>query len=178
MAIKRTTPDLSNSTALITGKWEKSIDLDLAFMPKPGSPLQDVYKGGDPLRGSQYQGDVYKKYDAAAVIQSVRNILLTNHNEKPFAPKFGGNIRSMLFETKESYSEPFIRREIAEVVSKYEKRAILTEIIFHDEDGFQISRNKGTLVEWNRNAISITVKFRIETDGDIYTATVNMNRLR
>ena len=97
MALKRTTPDLSNSKSLVTGQQKNWVDLDLAFMAKPGSLVDGVMKG-----------DVYKKKDTAAVMQSVRRIVLTNFYEKPFNPTFGSNVRSMLFETKENYSESTI----------------------------------------------------------------------
>ena len=54
-------------------------DLDLLFANKPN-------------------GEIYKKIDAAAVKQSVKNLVLTNYYEKPFQPYFGTNIRDMLFE--------------------------------------------------------------------------------
>ena len=167
MALYRATPDMSNSTTLITGKTKKSIDLDLAFMPKPGSPVDGVMKG-----------DVYKKTDAAAVIQSVRNILLTNYNEKPFDPGFGGNIRSMLFETKENYSEGFMTKKIKRALEKYEKRAIVTNVSYYDDDGMRIIKGAQTVMDYIRNEVRITVEFKLETDGEIYVASVNMNRLR
>lgn len=122
-------------------------------------------------------GDIYKKKDAAAVIQSVSNIIMTNFQEKPFNPEFGGNIRAMLFETKESFSESFVRDRIEYAIGRYEKRAIVEDIKFSTEDGF-VKRGSQRVMEYDRNSISITVQFRLETDGDVYTATVNMNRLR
>ena len=122
-------------------------------------------------------GDIYKKNDAAAVIQSVSNIILTNSQEKPFNMEFGGDIRSMLFENKESYSESFVRNRIKYAIEKYERRAILEDIKFFDKDGF-VRRGKQNLLDFERNSISIIVEFRLETDGEVYTANVNMNRLR
>ena len=43
-------------------------------------------------------GDVFKKTSAAAVKQSVKNLLMTNWGEKPFRPVFGGNLNDLLFE--------------------------------------------------------------------------------
>ena len=122
-------------------------------------------------------GDIYKKSDAAAVMQSVSNIILTNFEEKPFDPEFGGDIRSMLFENKESYSESFVRKRIKYAIERYEKRAIVEDIKFFDKDGF-VQRGKQNLLEFERNSISIIVEFRLETDGEVFSATVNMNRLR
>ena len=126
MPLKRTTPDLSNSKTLVTGKSREYSDIDLSFTPKPGSLVYwiryvapdyrvELYADQDKVFSSEQEaeeyaekvvlldpgdykvftkrvGDIYKKQDVAAVIQSVGNILLTNHNEKPFDPFFGGNI--------------------------------------------------------------------------------------
>ena len=43
-------------------------------------------------------GDIAIKRDSDAIKRSVRNIILTNHYEKPFKPNFGANIRRLLFE--------------------------------------------------------------------------------
>ena len=43
-------------------------------------------------------GDVVVRTDAEAVKRSVRNIILTNHYERPFKPGFGGSIRELLFD--------------------------------------------------------------------------------
>ena len=51
------------------------LDLDLSFQPKPS-------------------GDIYKKTDMQSVIQSVKNICLTNRFERPFQPNFGCDLES------------------------------------------------------------------------------------
>ena len=43
-------------------------------------------------------GDIAIKRDSDAIKRSVRNIILTNHYERPFKPNFGANIRRLLFE--------------------------------------------------------------------------------
>ena len=68
-----------SSSNIISSRTKDYSDVDLSFVPKPN-------------------GDIFKKTDAAAVKQSVKNIILTNHFEKPFLPFFGGNVRSLLFE--------------------------------------------------------------------------------
>lgn len=211
MALNRTLPEMSNSKSLVTNKSRDYSDIDLSFMPKPGtlmywiryiSPDYRVEQNADihKLFSSEYEaeqyaekvvgltaddykvftrrvGDIYKKVDAAAVIQSVGNIIQTNFGEKPFDPEFGGNIRSMLFENKESYSESFVRERIEYAIGRYEKRAIVESVKFFDKDGF-VRRGKQQILDFERNSISIIVEFRLETDGEVYTATVNMNRLR
>ena len=111
MALKRVTPGKTDTT-LVTGKQKEYKDLDLTFSAKPGSLNED---------GVQ-QGDLYKKTDAAAVIQSVENILLTNRLEKPFNPTYGANLRAMLFDMVETYSERIIRNQIINALQRDEPR--------------------------------------------------------
>ena len=42
--------------------------------------------------------DVNKLTDAEAIKRSVRNLINTNHFERPFHPEIGGNVRALLFE--------------------------------------------------------------------------------
>ena len=42
--------------------------------------------------------DIQKITDVEAVKRSVKNLLNTNHYEKPFHPEIGSNLRAMLFE--------------------------------------------------------------------------------
>ena len=167
MALKRTSPDLDNSTTLITGKNKDFVDLDLAFMPKPGSLIDGVRKG-----------DIYKKKDTAAVTQSIQNILLTNFYEKPFNMLYGANLRAMLFDNKENYSETFIRGRIVTAIEKYEPRATVLNVLFYDDDGLEVTRGVQTISEYVRNSVRIAVEYQIETTGEILTTSVNMNRLR
>ena len=41
--------------------------------------------------------DVIKITDVESVKRSVRNLMQTNHYEKPFHPEIGSNLRAMLF---------------------------------------------------------------------------------
>ena len=42
--------------------------------------------------------DVNKLTDVEAVKRSVRNLINTNHFERPFHPEINGNVRALLFE--------------------------------------------------------------------------------
>lgn len=79
-------------------------DIDLMFSPKPS-------------------GDIYKKTDAAAIKQSVKNILMTNFLEKPFNTTFGGDLNSFLFDIDTNIELEVLRDRIFETVALYEPRA-------------------------------------------------------
>ena len=46
-----------------------------------------VYKDIDLTFAVRPSGEIFKKTDAAAVKQAVKNLMLTNYYEKPFQPK-------------------------------------------------------------------------------------------
>ena len=99
-------------------------DLDLAFIPHP------------------IRKDVNKKTGYNAVIQSVKNLVLLSHYEKPFHPEIGSNIRKMLFEPLDPISAAIIAREIEDVIKNFEPRVELKNVIVDeniDGNGFNVS---------------------------------------
>ncbi len=85
-------------------------DLDLNFSANPIT--------GDiiPIKGSD------------AVIQSIKNLLLTNFYEFPFSPDVGSNVRRMLFENITPLNTGLIKRQIKEVIQNFEPRVIISDI--------------------------------------------------
>lgn len=168
MALKRVTPGKTDTT-LVTGKQKEYKDLDLTFSAKPGSLNEN---------GVQ-QGDLYKKTDAAAVIQSVENILLTNRLEKPFNPTYGANLRAMLFDMVETYSERIIRNQIINALQRDEPRVTVTDVRFYDEDKLVAAGAASVFGRDSlRNTVAIVVHFEIDNSEGEFTARVNLNRLR
>jgi phage baseplate assembly protein W len=63
-----------------------------------------------------------------AVINSVKNLILTNHYERPFQPELGSNIRRLLFENVDSIIAAQIEREIEETVLNFEPRVQISKV--------------------------------------------------
>ena len=63
-----------------------------------------------------------------AVINSVKNLILTNHYEKPFRPQIGSNIRSLLFENIDSIIAAQIERTVTETVINFEPRVKISKV--------------------------------------------------
>jgi len=148
MAIRRvlSTEDgnLQKST-LISSRTVDYLDIDLTFAKRPS-------------------GDIYKKKDAAAVKQSIKNLLLTDFYEKPFQPFYGANLRAMLFELADEDTEDEVEENIRNAINKYEPRAeILT-----------ISVN----VLPDQNDMRVSVYFKIISTQETVTFTTNLSRLR
>lgn len=122
------------------------------------------YKDIDLTFSAKASGDVYKKTDAAAVRQAVKNLILTNHFEKPFVPKFGANIRDLLFELADDDTEYEIESSIRSAIENYEPRAEVISV--------------AALSLPERNTITATIVFRVINTTEEVTFTINLARLR
>ena len=67
--------------------------------------------------------DVTTLTDVNAVKRSVRNLLLTNHYDRPFHPEIGSNIQALLFENFGPITANQLSRTIEEMIANFEPRA-------------------------------------------------------
>ena len=67
--------------------------------------------------------DIAKITDIAAVKRSIRNLVLTNHYEKPFHPEIGSGVRDMLFEPMSTLTAHVLTKKIEDVIENFEPRA-------------------------------------------------------
>ena len=98
-------------------------DLDLSFNIHPVRKDVNVHKS------------------ERAVINSIKNLVLTNHYERPFQPELGSNIRRLLFENVDSVMAAQIEREIEETIENFEPRAQVskvTAIAAPDENKYEV----------------------------------------
>ena len=77
--------------------------------------------------------DVVKIEDVNAVKRSVKNLIQTNHFERPFQPELGCGIRELLFENFTPMTGVFIQRKIEEVLINYEPRINLINVTVDDD---------------------------------------------
>jgi len=73
--------------------------------------------------------DVNKLTDVEAVKRSVRNLINTNHYERPFHPEIGSDVRSMLFEPMTPLTALNLQRKVAEVLNNFEPRINLQQVL-------------------------------------------------
>ena len=66
--------------------------------------------------------DVNKLTDAEAVKRSVRNLINTNHYDRPFNPIMGSNVRDLLFEPYTELTAVSLSYKIREIIDLYEPR--------------------------------------------------------
>ena len=133
-------------TSINVAKKNNYSDLNLAFLKHP------IFADITPL------GDI------DAVKQSVKNLVLTNFNEKPFHPEIGGNVTSLLFEPADSFTGIAIRDEIQRVLDDYEPRINAVNIeILDDADA---------------NSYRITIGFNVIYTNIETEVSFNLQRLR
>jgi phage baseplate assembly protein W len=84
---------------------------------------------------------VTKHVNEFAIINAIKNLILTNHYERPFQPEVGSNIRRMLFENVDVIIAARLEREIVETIENFEPRvevSRVTAIPAPDENSYQI----------------------------------------
>jgi len=75
------------------------------------------------------KNDLVLSVDDKAVIRSVRNLILTNHYERPFHPEIGSNVRKMLFEPISPLTANYLQREIEDTIRNFEPRVRIQQVI-------------------------------------------------
>lgn len=72
--------------------------------------------------------DINKHLNEYAIINSVKNLVLTNHYERPFQPELGSNIRRLLFENVDALQASQLENEIEETVTNFEPRVRISYV--------------------------------------------------
>ena len=109
--------------------------------------------------------DISKVTNIQAVKRSVRNLILTNHYEKPFHPEIGSGIRAILFEPITPLISHILTRKVEDVIENFEPRARLI--------GVKASP------DLDRNAYEITIEFYVvNAPTELAELTVFLERLR
>lgn len=114
--------------ALVNRKPDYS-DLDLDFIPHPTT------------------GDVLRKTGADAIKRSIRNLILTNHYDRPFRSGIGSSVNKLLFENMNSLTMTFLKNAITETITNFEPRVSLT--------GVSVTPDS------SENGINVTIYFTI-----------------
>jgi phage baseplate assembly protein W len=101
-------------------------DLDLSFTIHPIRKDVNVHK------------------NERAIINSVKNLVLTNFYERPFRPEIGSNIRRLLFENFDTIITSQIERAMQETIENYEPRVSISKIVAKpdpDNNGYNVTMN-------------------------------------
>ena len=108
--------------------------------------------------------DIQKIKDVEAVKRSVRNLINTNHYEKPFHPEIGSNLRAMLFELMTPQMNHVISKQIENLINNYEPRCNLVQVF--------------TQPRLDRNGYAVQISFRVQNHPDEVIVESFLERLR
>jgi hypothetical protein len=129
------------------------------------STLQNRYSDLDlTFTKHPVRKDIVLSIDEQAVIRSVRNLVLTNHYERPFHPEIGSNVRQMLFEPISPLTANYLQREIEDTIRNFEPRVSLREVV--------------VIVNEDYNAYSAIITFFINNRTEPTTINFVLQRLR
>lgn len=109
---KSITGDLSQAKVVSRKKPHRDLDLSLKIHP--------IRKDIIPLK------------DDNAIKNAVKNLLISNFFERPFAGDKGANLRGLLFEPADAITRISIKENIKKVIKKYEPRVQVRQIIVNE----------------------------------------------
>ena len=144
-----------NKKSIVVSRTREDKDIDLTFSAK--------FIGLDS-DGTNLRADIFKKTNAGAVKQAIRNLLLTNFTERPFMHRFGGHLSDMLFRLSTEVDDANLESDIARAIQTYEPRAQVLGI--------------NSVVSPDNHEVRITVRFLVIATLQQDTVELNLTRLR
>ena len=144
-----------NKKSIVVSRTREDKDIDLTFSAK--------FIGLDD-DGTNLRADIFKKTNAGAVKQAIRNLLLTNFTERPFMHRLGGNLSDMLFRLSTEVDDANLESDIARAIQTYEPRAQILGI--------------NSVVSPDNHEVRITVRFLVIATLQQDTVELNLTRLR
>lgn len=109
-------------------------------------------------------GDVSRRYDDNAIKASLKNLILTGNHERPFHSEIGTPIKRLMFEPFTPLVATAIERAVYDVVNSFEPRVNLDNVTVLDDS--------------DRNAITITITYRVMNTQRPATLDISLERTR
>ena len=108
--------------------------------------------------------DINKHTDEMDVINAVKNLILTNHYERPFQPELGSNVRKLLFENLDIITAAALEKEITQTLNNFEPRVAVLGIT--------------VLPDFDNNSFNVTLQFSIINRTEPVTISFLLERIR
>lgn len=108
--------------------------------------------------------DIIPLKDDNAIKNAIRNLLVSNFYDRPFAQDKGANLKGLLFEPADILTKITIRENIKKVIKKYEPRVAVQSIIIDDQSDI--------------NAYKLLVNFRIKEYDTNESVEIILRRLK
>ena len=108
--------------------------------------------------------DINKHTAEMAVINSIKNLVLTNHYERPFQPEIGSNVSKLLFEQLDFVTASALEREILQTINNFEPRASVYRV--------------KAVPDYDNNGFTVDMEFTIVNRTEPITITFFLERVR
>ena len=131
-----------NKASRTARRWYTDIDINMTLHPQ--------------------SKDVILKYDINAVKRSLKNLLSTNHYERPFRPSLGTNFSTMLFEMADVTNARVMEQTVKDMIGKFEPRASVSNVF----------------INVIRNSIDLTILFTILNSPEPQELNLILERIR
>ncbi len=123
------------------------VDIDFNFRPHP------------------LTGDIPLKRGSQAILQSLKNIILTSYYERGFNVAFGTNVRSSMFELYSPLDLLTMKDFISEAIKNFEPDVEVMDIVV-------------TNATEDSHSIDITIMYTEYNNPQVQTANLKLSRLR
>jgi phage baseplate assembly protein W len=133
-------------TNITVEKTRQYSDLDLNFTIHPVKKDINIYT------------------DELAVINALKNLILTNHYERPFQPDLGSNVRKLLFEHMDIITAAALEKEIEQTITNFEPRVQVLDISVAPND--------------EKNSYGVTLRFNVINRTEPVTISFLLERIR
>ncbi len=130
-----------NKSSRVARRWFTDLDVNMTLHPQ--------------------SGDITVKSDINAIKRSVKNLLQTNHYERPFKPSLGLELRGMLFEL-DTTDSIVLENNIKSTINRYEPRARVDDV----------------LVTSSGNSLDVSLYFTIQNDPSPHELNIILQRVR
>ena len=130
-----------NQASRVARRWFTDIDINMKNHPETG--------------------DIVLKYDINSIKRAIRNLVSTNHYERPFKPGLGVNLRGMLFELDNTHLL-VLEDEIKSLINTFEPRAAVTNIMT-SVDGHELD---------------VTIMFQVGNSPEPHSLDLILERVR
>jgi phage baseplate assembly protein W len=108
--------------------------------------------------------DINVYTDEMAVINALKNLILTNHYERPFQPDLGSNVRKLLFENLDIITAAALEKEIEQTITNFEPRVQILDISVAPND--------------EKNSYGVTMRFNVINRTEPVTISFLLERIR
>jgi phage baseplate assembly protein W len=109
-------------------------------------------------------GDISRKFDVEAIKFAVKNLVLTNHFERPFHSEIGSNVSGSMFELMTPLTSIVLREDISLLLATFEPRISVSDIIVDP------------LPE--KNTLKLTILFYVVNSDTLLSVDVMIGRTR